>query len=276
MVHGVGDVFRDMLWMLFPTQYLSRWVDRRLRLGENFWLFVLGVNNSGTTALAKILESHPSVRTLPAEGHFLTKALPRGIQYGVTRSFSLRCDVFRWTEESPSGPALRARYDWSWYYPHRPGILLEKSPPNTLRARWLQQNFEPSRFIAIVRHPYAVCEGTRRRLGRTIEHAAEHWRRANEYLFNDIPHLRHSLWFRYEDLCARPEEYLVKLASFLDLSQPFDTGVLASLDSPNIDNTQSPLRNFNSRSIGRLSHDDISAINGIAGALMERLGYECL
>src|SRR5436190_2119392 len=73
MVHGVGDVFRDMLWMLFPTQYLSRWVDRRLRLGENFWLFVLGVNNSGTTALAKILESHPSVRTLPAEGHFLTR-----------------------------------------------------------------------------------------------------------------------------------------------------------------------------------------------------------
>jgi hypothetical protein len=274
--HRVRAASKDLLWSLCPAVYLSRWLDYRLKLDGSFWLFILGVNNSGTTVLAKILESHPAVRSLPGEGHFLTKALPMANRYGVARLFSSRPDVFRWTEESPADPALRARYDWSWYYPRRTGILLEKSPPNTLRARWLQTNFHPSRFISIFRHPYGVCEGIRRRIGRTIAEAAEHWHRANEYLLEDIPYLHRCLSIRYEGLCASPGEHLLKLAAFLDLEQAFDARALLSLDSPNIDNTQSALRNFNARSISRLSAQDISTINTIAGSLMEQLGYEQL
>ena len=223
MVPGVETRLETCFGRYALLRVLSRWVDRRLRLGENFALFVIGVNNSGTTALAKILESHPSVRTLPAEGHFLTKALPRGIQYGVTRSFSMRCDVFRSTEDNPSGTALRARYDWSWYYPHRPGILFRRVPRIRCVHAGCDRILSPADLLQLS-GILTLYVKTRRRIGRTIEDAAEHWRRANEYMFNDIPHLRHSLWFRYRDLCARPEEHLAKLASFLELSQPFNPG----------------------------------------------------
>jgi hypothetical protein len=272
--HRGRKAFKEMLWILCPGAYLPRWVDHRLQLEGSFWLFILGVNNSGTTALSKVLESHPRIRALPSEGHFLTNAFPRGKQYGVARSFSQRSDIFRWTEESPAAPALRARYDWSWYYPRREGILLEKSPPNTLRARWLQQNFKPSRFIAIFRHPYGVCEGIRRRIGHSIAQAAEHWRCANDYLLQDIPHLRQCLRVRYEDLCSDPETHLTRLASFLELTEPFDARVLNSLDSPNMDNTQSALQDFNAKSISRLSREDITTINKVAADVMERLGYD--
>jgi hypothetical protein len=265
----------DLHWHLMPRDYLAAWTRERLQLDGNYWLFILGLNNSGTTLLVDLLKTHPRMRWLPNEGQYLTSALPLPRDYGVPRRFAERLDVFHWTEASDPAPALRIQYDWAMHYQPRPGILLEKSPPNALRSRWLQQNFRPSRFLAITRHPYAVCEGIRRREGHSIEKAARHWALANEWMLDDITHLEHCLFISYEDLCHRPQDYLLQLQGFLGLEVPFDPQVLATPRRiHNIDGTPELIRNFNERSLQQLSACDLATIDRIVGPLMERLGYE--
>ncbi len=268
-------VAHSLHWHLMSRDYRAAWTEERLQLTGNYWLFILGLNNSGTTLLVDLLKSHARMRWLPNEGQYLTTGLPLPRDYGVPRKFAERLDIFHWTEANDPAPALRIQYDWARHYQPRPGILLEKSPPNTMRSRWLQHNFRPSRFLAITRHPYAVCEGIRRREGHSIEEAARHWALANQWMLDDIAHLEHCLFMTYEDLCARPQDYLQKLQTFLGLEVPFDACVLATPRRiHNIDGTAALIRNFNERSVQQLSARDLAAIDRIAGPLMERLGYE--
>jgi Sulfotransferase family len=270
-----GLVGHNLRWHMMSRAEALDWTERRLMLEKHFWLFVLGLNNSGTTLIVDLLKTHPTMRWLPNEGQYLTRGLPLPRDFGVPRRFADRLDIFHWTEANDPAPAARIQYDWAAHYPQRPGILVEKSPPNTLRSRWLQHNFRPARFLAITRHPYAVCEGIRRREGHRIDDAARHWTMANEWMLDDIKHLEHCLYISYEDLCARPQDYLTRLQAFLGLEIPFDQQVLAKPRRiHNIDNAPELIRNFNERSLAQLSADDIATIDRIAGPLMERLGYD--
>ena len=261
-------------WQLGSRQAIEHWVEGRLNLGDRCWVFIAGCNNSGTTLLREVLGSHPEIRALPREGQVLTDALPTPTRLGVPRLFGQRLDVFRWTEENDAAPALRAKYDWARYFPSRPGHLLVKSPEDTVRTRWLQRNFAPARFVAIVRSAYAVCEGTRRRSGHSLADAALHWARVNECLLEDMDHLEHALLLRYEDFCASPREYLARIQKSLELDASFPAEALQARRVHNIDRKSSGIRNFNDKSLERLSREDLDVINRVAGAVMSRLGYE--
>ena len=261
-------------WLISDSQSIAEYTDQQLQLGHYRWVFIAGCNNSGTTLLSRILGSHPLVRALPREGQALTRAIPKPTDLGVPRLFTKRIELLRWTEDTDPRPALRARYDWARYFEERPGHLLVKSPENTLRTRWLQQYFKPSSFVMIVRSPYAVCEGTRRRSGHSIEDAAEHWTQVNHCLLEDMRYLDHCILFTYEDFCERPEEHLPCLQRFMELFVPFSSDALRPQEVHNIDGGASPIRDFNARSIARLSAEDIAAINRIAGPVMTQLGYE--
>ncbi|QVL47841.1 MAG: sulfotransferase [Thiocapsa sp.] len=256
---------------------LDAWVEQRLDLGHSPWLFILGLNNSGTTLLTRVLEQHPMIRSLPHEGQWLTPALPHPPTFGAARTWSSRADIFHWIETDDPSPARRIRYDWAHYYPDRPGILLEKSPPNTLRSRWLEANFSPSRFIGIVRHPYALCEGAQRRLGVPVDETARHWRNGTGILLDDAEHLRHVVLMRYEDLTAHPAPLLRRLEAFLDVPPAsLDETVLGDIKASYIRKESAPLRNMNPESFARLSHADRERIAAICGDLMDRIGYETL
>jgi hypothetical protein len=270
-----GALIHRLRWSTHSREYLSQWTANRLQLDGYYWLFILGLNNSGTTLLAELLQSHPAMRWLPNEGQYLTGALPLPRDHDVPRNFSQRLDVFHWTEANDSAPALRVQYDWSRFFQQRPGILLEKSPPNTTRSRWLQANISPSRFVSIIRHPYAVCEGIRRREGASLEDAAQHWVIANETMLADMEHLHHCVCVSYEGLCAEPLEHLDKLQEFLGLDVPFDSKIVTKPRKiHNIGDATMTIHNFNARSVENLSLEDRRIIDHIAGPLMERLGYE--
>jgi len=267
---------RDVKWRTMSQVRKSELVEQRLNLGEDFWLLLMGVTNSGTTLFHDIIASHRRVRSLPWEGQFFTRELPLGRQHGVGRLWSFKPEVFRLTEKDDPTPALRIKYDWSKLYPSRPGILLEKTPLNSIRSRWLQHNFSPSRFIAIVRSPYAVCEGLRRRTGCDIASAATQWARTNEILLEDTKYLTHVMRIRYEDFCAEPIAFLERIQVFLGLPDRFDVDLSREFDVHNVDDGASTISNMNLKSMRRLTSSDIETINRITVDVMRRWGYDVI
>ena len=262
-------------WTLSTSSGINRYIARHLHLDGYYWLFLLGVNNSGTTLLTRMLESHPQIRSLPHEGQRYTRALAKPGQFGAVRLWGTQMEAFRLTETDAPDIARRCRFDWAHAYEHRPGVILEKSPPNTVRSRWLQAHFRPCRFIAIVRNPYAVCQGIRRRQGHDIEAAATHWARSNGCLLDDLPRLERAQLITYEALCDDPERTLDQINRLLALESPLDAGVFGKqYDVHNINDEAQPIRNLNDHAISQLSGQEIDQIDAIVGNVARKFGYE--
>jgi hypothetical protein len=275
--HKLPGQLREARWRLLGPGVLKPWVERRLDPRPFSWVFILGCNNSGTTLLYELLAAHPLMRMLPKEGQRITTAIPNSARYRIGRVFSQRLDLFRWTETSDASCVPKLRYDWACQFSGDRGYLVEKSPPNTLRARWLQTHFAPARFIVLVRHPYAVCEGVTRRTQYTIAEAAAHWARVHAILREDMPHLSEHLVVRYEDLCEQPTTVIRQIEQFLELPTPFDSGVVQrSFRSHNAFGTPMTLQNMNANSLKRLSRTDIEVINGFVAEQAAAFGYELL
>ena len=153
---------------------------------------------------------------------------------------------------------------------------MEKSPPNTVRSPWLQYHFKPASFIAVIRSPFAVVEGIRRREGYSVERAALHWAVANEILLDDLDRLDKALLVRYEDLCSDPLKVTNQITDFLHIGQYPSKLLYGSFPVHNSMRLPCPIKNFNQPSIEMLSSDDICRIEDIAGGVMDRLGYSCL
>lgn len=277
MYYSLLHLYRRLLfgWESLRYRLLSeagreRWIERRLRLGNGYWLFILGCNNSGTTVLWKLLADQPGVRSMPHEGQFLSKEIPFG-----SRVFSEELSRFRWTEHHPI-PSAKLRYDWACRMPSgRGGVLLEKSPPHSVRSRWLQSHFQPARFIILTRSPYAVCEGIRRRHNVSIQRAADHWAAVHRVLVEDAPFLHHHLWLSYEELCDDLPAVVGKLESFtgLPLSR-LENIARRPLHVHNLRGAARSLTNLNGASRKRLSADQVQTINETCGPMMKKLKYE--
>jgi hypothetical protein len=238
------------------------------------WVFIVGCYNSGTTLLHQLLGSHERCGSMPSEGQYYTTELlvPRSV--GLPRLWALEPERFHLTEESqPPIDVTRLKRQWGGFYndPHRP-VLLEKTPVNAARIRWLQKHFENAHFIAIVRNGYAVAEGIRRKGGHDIGLAATQWARSNQIMLEDLPNLRKHLLVRYERLTEAPDEVLCEMLGFLELEA---VGVSATNRSWRVHRDQSEIRNMNPRSFAALSAADRDCIRYQAGYMLDRFGYDC-
>jgi hypothetical protein len=154
---------------------------------------------------------------------------------------------------------------------HAP-FLIEKSPPNAVRTRWLQAHFQPAVFIGIVRNGYAVAEGIRRRAGHDIEVAGEQWARSNEVMLSDWEHLHRARLVRYEDLARESTTSLTDLLTFVGLDAdryPWEDHE-ASL---RIHGRSGTIEDLNQEAISRLTDADRTIIERHAGPMLKRLGY---
>ena len=224
--------------------------------------------------ISRLIGGHPAISDMVPEGQHATSAFPLAWQMGISRLWTERLELFRWTESDDPKPALRAKYDWTYYLsPNR--YLMEKSPPDTIRSRWLQKNFAPARFLGAVRHPYAVCEGIRRREDCSIERAARHWNTANEIMLDDSCQLEYFKVVRYEDICTRPQEILEEIRQFLELDEPYPPDVVEQEFSiHNADNKTQSVANMNRGSFQRLTSEDVRQMNETLGVTMQEFGYQ--
>lgn len=240
------------------------------------WVFVVGCYNSGTTLLAEVLGTHPMISALPDEGQFLTDQFAADHELGLSRMWVKREDLYRLTEQDAGPDVRRLKKEWGMRLDLRKPILLEKSPPNIARTRWLQEHFENAHFIGIIRNGYAVAEGIRRK-GRPahlerwpLEDCAYQWRRANLLLEEDAAELNKFMWVRYEDLADDTAGTLGAIFGFLEAD--VDAGIDLARDW-SIHERSEPITNMNAESIGRLSPEDVATIERVAGDALAHFGY---
>lgn len=188
-------------------------------------VFVCGLHRSGTSLLHSLLQEHPEISGFENtgvpenEGQHLQNVYAAARRFGGPGRFGFASDAYM-DESHPLASEANARrlfQQWSPYW--HPGChwLLEKSPPNLIRTRFLQRLFPASAFLVILRHPVAVSYATRKWSRTRIGSLLRHWLLCHEQFLSDLPHLQRVHVLRYEDLVNEPQKQMRAVLRFLDL-----------------------------------------------------------
>ena len=188
-------------------------------------IFVGGLHRSGTSLTHRLIRAHPAVSGFAGtdvpedEGQHLQTVYPPASLYGGPGRFAFdpRSHL---TQESPLvSVATRQRLlaQWAPYWDNSKGLFVEKSPPNLIRARFLQALFPEAMFLFVIRHPVAVSLATKAWTGQSLEELIRHWIVAHEIFLDDLNGLTRWAWIRYEDLTTRPESTLADLFDYAGL-----------------------------------------------------------
>ena len=188
--------------------------------------FLGGLHRSGTSLLFKILRDHPEISGFrdtgvsEDEGQLLQSVYPPARKYGGPGKFGFNPESFL-DESSPlvSPDNARALFDqWSRHWNTEARLLLEKSPPNLVRSRFLQALFPNSRFIMLLRHPVAVTLATQKWSRTPLAALLEHWVLCHERFAYDHRHLNRLLTLKYEEFVASPDVWVDRIHAFLGVS----------------------------------------------------------
>lgn len=229
---------------------------------ETTYLFVLSPPFSGSTLLWKLLATSPRVSALPREGQFL----PEVSDWMAPN---------RWNPDKRM-PWEQIKQQWRRVWdPSRP-VHLEKSPAHIVRAEQIERHFQPAAFIAMVRDPYALCQGLRRRQGRPPEKAAEMWVNWARYQMHNIRRLKTVVFFTYEELTEHPERTKRKILEFMPILGDIDMSRPIEADSY-LGRSARRIRNLNQPKIDMLPVGYIRRVNDVLRRnedVMRFFGYE--
>jgi hypothetical protein len=160
------------------------------------------------------------------------------------------------------------------------GVVIEKSPPNLVRAVQLKENFPNCKFIVFNRNPYAICSSSFHRLFQNMArnryeimvNLAKIWVLRSELLVTNIRNLD-CPYFTYEYFCSNTTACIDVVNALCPELEDININVEFKVK----DYPVQGLVNQNARQIQKLGKDDIVAINEVLQknqALVEFFGYE--
>ncbi|WJW76275.1 sulfotransferase [Thiohalobacter sp. IOR34] len=256
-------------------------------------VFILGLNKSGTSLLYLILSRHPSLSAIrsfkPPKGNLHKRkamlfmenyGIGEGQQIpGIPEKMGLKSGPGRWAlprfqleyrlteEDVEEGDAIMLANAYSGAMVDSSRRLLEKSPPNILRCRYLQALFPDATFLAIVRNPHAnvAANAKKRSNWGGVREQAEHWNQAYSFLLEDMSSLNSFMLIKYEDLVCNTEKVLGDVFTQCDLE--CDLGII---DRSEIKS------DVNDKLLALLNDEDKRLINIICGSTMREYGYSTL
>ena len=250
---------------------------------DHRYIFVGGLHRSGTTVLAKCLTSHPLVSGLlntgaiHDEGQFLQSVFHPAKKHGGPGVFAFdpRARLTEASRIATASNAEKLKAEWSRYWDTSKPYLLEKSPPNVIRTRFLQAMFPDSYFLLIMRHPIAVSYATRRfktwqRMTRwPIHFLVMHWVQCHRLMNEDLRHLRRALVVKYEEFVENPGTWLDKIQSFLGLDpRPCGIDVSSQTNAKYFEHWRTTQRRWPGRSIAALTKSTLEKhVNGFGYSL---------
>jgi hypothetical protein len=189
------------------------------------FVFVGGLHRSGTSLLTRCLGGHPLVSGFrdtgvpEDEGQHLQTVYRPASAYGGPGRFAFDPDSYLTEESELATEASRHRLlaEWGRHWDLGRPVLVEKSPPNLVRSRFLQALFPAASFVVVLRHPLPVAFATQKWSGTSTASLVEHWLVAHERFELDRPHLHRLYVVRYEELVERPRATLDAVFAFLGL-----------------------------------------------------------
>lgn len=250
-------------------------------------LFVVGLNKSGTSLLYLVLCRHPQLSGIRAQSQSTGKARRTRIylpDYNLSEGHKISALPAKLKTHEKSYQFAHPRYVAQYRLTEadvEPGDrrqvssayrgamtdarkrLVEKSPPNLVRTRYLQALFPDASFVAIVRHPFAnVSENAKKyeKWGPAADQA-RHWANAHRLFLEDRQSLRRCLTIRYVDFVADPVGVLAAIEEHCgltpaDLSQDIDIST-----------------DINAELVTLLSADEKEMIARTCAVEMRELGY---
>jgi hypothetical protein len=184
------------------------------------FVFIGGLHRSGTTLLERIIESHGNITGHEKgiapymEGQLFQSVYPSDQKLGGVGRFAFNSESHL-TEKSPLVTDKNRELlfaEWSEYWDLDKPLLLEKSPPNGIKSRFLQELFPDSYFIFVIRHPFAVSLATQKWSKTSLLSLVEHWITYNEIMMNDYEHIKNRIIIRYEDFVSNPAKTLNQIS----------------------------------------------------------------
>lgn len=228
---------------------------------EHKYVFIGGIHRSGTSILLKLLRGHPEIsgfidtNAFEDEGQHLQSVYPTWeldqseeiskpkelIRRFINRMLLRKRLLFAFnnkahlTETSSYVSAenqTKLFSEWKIYWDLNKQFLLEKSPPNIIRTRFLQAMFPNSYFIIVRRHPIAVSLAIQKWVKwseRTTFPLFEHWIKCHDIFKSDQLYLRNSFEFKHEDFISKPDVCLKEIHSFLGIDyHPAEEDILSN------------------------------------------------
>jgi len=194
--------------------------------GRHRLVFLAGLHRSGTSILFKLLSRHPMVSGFrdtgvpEDEGQHLQSVYPPARVFGGGGRFGFRPEAHM-TEVSSTEAVAQAQalFDqWSRYWDLDKPVLIEKSPPNLIRMRYLQSLFPQASFIVLIRHPVEVVLAQRKRSRMQPLHSLfNHWLECHALMEADLPKVQSVCRIRYEELLAAPQQTLDRVLGFMGI-----------------------------------------------------------
>ena len=191
------------------------------------FIFLAGLHCSGTSLLHEIIRDHPDITGLTDtgvpedEGQHLQTVFEPGNTFGGPGRFVFD-ERSHMDESHPLATDENANTimnEWVRHLDLSCRYIVEKSPPNIVRSRFLQKLFPKSRFIVILRHPLAVSYATHNKWPKTgIPSLLEHVLLAYEIFLKDMQKLHSVYILRYEELVHDPQGTIDDIFRFLELA----------------------------------------------------------
>lgn len=193
---------------------------------EKKFIFISGLHRSGTSLLYKILKEQDAIsglsktNELEDEGQHVQTVYKPAYEFGGVGKFGFDINA-RLDENSKLINEINRKKlfnEWSRFWDLEKNILLEKSPPNIIRTRFLQRMFPNSYFINITRHPIATSIASKKWSKTSLDELISHWIKCHEIFNEDKKMIRNIINIKYEDLINNNEEILAQLSKFLKLN----------------------------------------------------------
>ena len=249
-------------WIYEPIIVKNKLKRTAYKKKKNKYLFILSPPYCGSTLLNELISTsqHVSVNN------------PFGTREGQTLP-TVRKAMFgknRWDENIEFDWAT-IKQEWLKYWDLTRPILLDKSPPNIIRAKSISQTFKSSFFIIFYRNPYAHCESLMRRENYTPKSAAKFALKCLTFQMHNVEDLKNSIQISYELLSEKPEIAVNLIQDFIP--EIDDINHLQKFSAHNFLSENMEIKNLNKEKIGKLKRQEIKEINQVFSKKTDVLNF---
>lgn len=231
---------------------------------DKTFIFLAGLHRSGTSLLHEIIRDHPQISGFSGtgvpedEGQHLQSIYAAAKKYGGPGKFVFddRSYMDESHELATSENAKIIFEQWGRHYDLSCQYLIEKSPPNIIKTRFLQKLFPHCKFIVILRHPLAVSYATMKWSKTSITSLLDHTLLAYERFFKDMEALESVYVLRYEEFVLEPQETIDRIFNYLELTTvPLKHDVRSDVNERYFSMWENELKASENRIIGKLPKD---------------------